>query len=239
VSLAALRLPGPSSLRLNQISTCGERMLVDLTASQQTASCPSCAALSAKIHASSQRRVADLPWAGVPVQLLLHVRRFVCTVDTCPRLELIARDRAGSCAEGARQGAPDAVQVADRFHLVKSLRDALERILNRMMERDDAAVAAGLRLPYSTGPVEGTINRLKLIKRSGYGRAGFDVLRVAAGGLSLGLQELLALLGATQDSFAQASSMLAHLCLVQVCPNSARAATEELGPGWPNTPKTK
>lgn len=54
-------------------------------------------------------------------------------------------------------------------------------------------------------------------------------LQVAAGGLSLGLQELLALLGATQDSFAQASSVLERLCLVQVCPNSARAATEELG----------
>jgi len=46
------------------------------------------------------------------------------------------------------------------------------------MERDYAAVEAGLRLPYSTGPVEGNINRLKLIKRSGYGRAGFDLLRL-------------------------------------------------------------
>jgi transposase len=46
------------------------------------------------------------------------------------------------------------------------------------MERDYAAVEAALRLPYSTGPVEGNINRLKLIKRSGYGRAGFDLLRL-------------------------------------------------------------
>ena len=54
-------------------------------------------------------------------------------------------------------------------------------------------------------------------------------LQFAAGGLSLGLQELLALLGATQDSFAQASAVRERLCLVQVCPNSARAATEALG----------
>lgn len=54
-------------------------------------------------------------------------------------------------------------------------------------------------------------------------------LQILAGGLSLGLQELLALLGATQDSFAQATEVLARLCLVQVCPNSARAATEDLG----------
>jgi hypothetical protein len=54
-------------------------------------------------------------------------------------------------------------------------------------------------------------------------------LQIAAGGLSLGLQELLALLGATQDSFAQAATVLDRLCLVQVCPNSVRAATEDLG----------
>ena len=43
------------------------------------------------------------------------------------------------------------------------------------------------------------------------------------------MSELLALLGATQDPFAQATDVLARLCLVEVCPNSARAATEELG----------
>lgn len=46
------------------------------------------------------------------------------------------------------------------------------------MARDYAAVEAALRLPYSSGPVEGNINRLKLIKRSGYGRASFDLLRL-------------------------------------------------------------
>lgn len=45
------------------------------------------------------------------------------------------------------------------------------------IQRDKAAVQAGLSLPYSTGPVEGHINRLKLIKRSMYGRAQFDLLR--------------------------------------------------------------
>jgi transposase len=45
------------------------------------------------------------------------------------------------------------------------------------IQRDKAAVQAGLSLPYSNGPVEGHINRLKLIKRSMYGRAQFDLLR--------------------------------------------------------------
>jgi transposase len=48
------------------------------------------------------------------------------------------------------------------------------------LQRDEAAVRAGLTLPWSNGPVEGAVNRLKLIKRSGYGRAKFDLLRARA-----------------------------------------------------------
>ncbi|MDQ3854960.1 MAG: ISL3 family transposase [Chloroflexota bacterium] len=42
---------------------------------------------------------------------------------------------------------------------------------------DRAAVNAALTTPWSTGPVEGQIHRVKLIKRQGYGRAHFDLLR--------------------------------------------------------------
>ena len=47
----------------------------------------------------------------------------------------------------------------------------------RSLERDKPAILAGLTLPYSTGPVEGHINRLKLIKRQAYGRAGLAYLQ--------------------------------------------------------------
>ena len=50
-------------------------------------------------------------------------------------------------------------------------------IFARSIERDKTAILAGLTLPYSTGPVEGHINRLKLIKRQAYGRAGLSYLQ--------------------------------------------------------------
>ncbi len=48
-----------------------------------------------------------------------------------PEIEVISRDRAGAYAEAARLGAPQATQVADRFHLDKSVTEALERYLLR------------------------------------------------------------------------------------------------------------
>jgi transposase len=45
------------------------------------------------------------------------------------------------------------------------------------VERDKAAVVAGLTLPQNNGLVEGKVNKLKLIKRMGYGPAGFPLLR--------------------------------------------------------------
>ena len=42
---------------------------------------------------------------------------------------------------------------------------------------DRSAVEAALTLPWSQGPTEGHIHRLKLLKRQGYGRAKLDLLR--------------------------------------------------------------
>jgi transposase len=45
------------------------------------------------------------------------------------------------------------------------------------LRRDLAAVTAGITLPWSSGAVEGNVNRIKMIKRQMYGRASFDLLR--------------------------------------------------------------
>jgi Transposase len=47
-----------------------------------------------------------------------------------PSIEVIARDRDGLYADASRQGAPQATQIADRFHLIQNLRVAIERQLS-------------------------------------------------------------------------------------------------------------
>jgi transposase len=48
-----------------------------------------------------------------------------------PEIEVVSRDRAGLYADAARQGAPQARQIADRFHLLKNFRETIERQLGR------------------------------------------------------------------------------------------------------------
>ena len=50
------------------------------------------------------------------------------------------------------------------------------RRLAKSFQRDYAAIKAGVTLPWSSGPVEGHINRLKILKRHMYGRARLDLL---------------------------------------------------------------
>jgi transposase len=52
-------------------------------------------------------------------------------LESHPEIEVGSRDRGGASADGAAQGAPQAIQCADRWHLCKNLGDAVESYLKR------------------------------------------------------------------------------------------------------------
>lgn len=72
-----------------------------------------------------------------------------------PSVEIISRDRGASFAEGASRGAPQAVQVADRFHVLKNLVEAFQQVLGHEHAALRAAAEAvtGAPLPPTTRPL--------------------------------------------------------------------------------------
>jgi transposase len=63
-----------------------------------------------------------------------------------PGVEIISRDRSKDYLRGATDGAPQAQQVIDRWHLLKNLREAIERFLSHTQIPEGASQAAGIAL---------------------------------------------------------------------------------------------
>jgi transposase len=266
----------PDTIRLETLQVAEAAISVTMTTSTTTAACPDCATLATRIHSRYDRTLADLPWAGTPVQICLAVRRFFCDQVSCrratfserlptlappyarrtvrqttaltqiglalggcagvrqavrqgmptsrntllrlirripppaeraptvigiddwakrkgqtyasivvdlerhqpialledrsaetvetwlqahPTVTIISRDRSTTYAAGARSGAPDAIQVADRFHILQNLRQAIEHELERnkiVLARTaaDAALPTVSDLVGTDGPAE-------------------------------------------------------------------------------------
>jgi transposase len=223
-------------------------IIATVRTSAASACCPLCGHASTRVHSHYTRRLADLPWQGVAVKVMLSTRKFFCDNPACTRLvfterlpelaapysrrtrrldawfaavgfatgsaagarllrvlglratpamllarvrtypltlgstprvlgiddfafrrgrrsgtivvdlerhrpvdllpersapvvaawltahpggEIISRDGGGDYAVGAREGAPEAVQIADRFHLIKNLGEVVERVVRR------------------------------------------------------------------------------------------------------------
>lgn len=84
-SVSVPALPGLAGLHIENLVTSETSLSVVASVATSTAVCPDCAQPSARIHSIYARHPRDLPWGGVPVQLILHVRRFFCDMPTCAR----------------------------------------------------------------------------------------------------------------------------------------------------------
>jgi transposase len=240
-------LAAPNLLKIEKISFCSHEVRLVVKTRLLKSPCPSCGWQSDKAHSRYQRRLADLPWEGIAVKLILSVRKFFCLNPDCRQrifcerlpglaapyahktlrfnelltklgvalggrpgarmafgmgvkigrdallarvrcaetaqsktvrvlgvddfafrkgqsygtilvdqerrrivdllpdrevatlanwlgghsgIEIVTRDRASYYTDGIKKGAPQAVQIADRWHLHKNLREALENVLN-------------------------------------------------------------------------------------------------------------
>ena len=85
-----------------------------------------------------------------------------CWLASNPGIEVISRDRSETYATGARRGAPDATQVADRWHLLSNWREAVERVFDCHRGRIKRVV---LPVPESVGKPAATVLPAKSVNR--------------------------------------------------------------------------
>lgn len=261
-------LADPEAIRLAKIIQHPSSLTLVVRATRAQAECPRCHRSSTRVHSYYTRKVADLPWHGVPIRLHLRTRRFRCRNSLCltrifcerlprvvahygrktvrlddalrligfllggeagsratlklamtvspdtllrrvraavkpcaptprvlgvddfafrrgrrygtilvdmerhrvidllpdreaatlnawlkahPGVEVVSRDRSPTYAAAINEGAPGAMQVADRFHLLMNVREALEKV---MMRQNRLLRSRSLATPPSTAPAE-------------------------------------------------------------------------------------
>jgi transposase IS204/IS1001/IS1096/IS1165 family protein len=75
---------------------------MQLRARRSISTCPACGTASRRVHSHYQRKLADLPWEGLPVVILLQARKFFCVGDSCRR-KIFTEPLPGTVARYARR----------------------------------------------------------------------------------------------------------------------------------------
>jgi len=161
--------PAPVELALEHVTFHAPRLVIAAHARRRTVTCPLCDRAATRVHSRYRRTVADLPWHGLRVRLLLEVRRFFCDTASCARRIFTERfprtvapygrrtRRAAAALEavgfavggrpGARLAAALGLDVAAATTIVTALRAADEPASGglRVLGVDDWAMRRGQR----------------------------------------------------------------------------------------------
>jgi transposase len=89
--LPLLNLPEVEGLCLEAVVAEAQQICITVATTVAHVPCSVCGVASSRVQSRYQRIVADLPQAGVPVRLLLHVCRFRCENPACPRVMFCER----------------------------------------------------------------------------------------------------------------------------------------------------
>src|SRR6266851_7902256 len=77
--------PCPAEVQVERLIAKADHIIFIVHAVRQVVPCPGCARPSRRIHSHYERRLADLPWNGIPLEIRLRTRRFFCDADECDR----------------------------------------------------------------------------------------------------------------------------------------------------------
>src|SRR2546430_1686512 len=80
-------LPAGNSLAVRQVQVDESEswVKIEVVSTQSGGRCPLCGQRSTSVHTKYWRRLGDLPWCGLRVELHLQVHKYFCKVPTCQR----------------------------------------------------------------------------------------------------------------------------------------------------------
>jgi len=97
-----------------------------------------------------------------------EMKTLVAWLEAHPGIEIVSRDRSSAYSEAIRTAAPQAIQVADRFHLAQNLRKTTERFMRRnypkivaLLKPAEVAQLPPAPVPISKYPTSAQIRRMR------------------------------------------------------------------------------
>jgi transposase len=140
-------LPNLPGCSIEQVTIAGN--LITVVAQSQTTSaiCPDCACASSRVHSRYTRQLADIPWSGRNVRLIIQVRRFFCTRWTCDR-KTFAEALPGIAERYARR--------------TIQLKEALVQLALALGGEAEARLGVALKLPCSPDILLRCVHRIPL-----------------------------------------------------------------------------